>query len=320
MTIMAKIIADSVSEQGIRLTTIQLRYPRFIHAEFLTHRVFSRNASSSRAIPVERVIEDIINDTAMPIHWGKNQPGMQAREEHRAGVRFDEYRRIMIGSGQDYAKVSDFLDREDAWFEARNHAVTLARAFAAAGYHKQIVNRLLEPFAHINVLVSATEYSNFFALRDHPDAQPEIQVLAAQMKDAMEHSTPKTMKPGEWHLPYVTPDDCFEIVDRITGNGVLRVKPTQDQINEYGVRLSVARCARVSYLTVEGKKPTIEADLALYDRLLAGVPLHASPAEHQATPDVFTNDQFYTGYEKPSLHGNFSGWIQYRKTLPGECQ
>jgi hypothetical protein len=316
MTISAKIIADSISEQGIRLTTMQLRYPRFIHAEFMTHRVFSRNASSSRAIPVERLIEDVIRDTAMPLHWGKNQPGMQAREEHDAPLYLSanhpdpDYR---------YGKTSKI----DAWNRARDNAIQMARHYDRAGYHKQIVNRLLEPFAHINVLVTATEYGNFFALRDHPDAQPEIMVLAQAMKVAMGQSTPLLLKPGQWHLPYVgdnpeAPEDDA-LADRITHNGVLRVHPRPEQIRDGLLKLSVARCARVSYLTHEGKIPTIDADLALYDKLLASVPLHASPAEHQATPDTFGKD--YVGeWDNAEVHGNLKGWIQFRKTLAGENQ
>lgn len=141
MTISAIVIADTISPAGKRITTLQLRYPRMVHSEFMTHRVFSRNASSSRAIPVERLIEDVLRDTAMPIHWGKNQPGMQARKKHDAPVLLD----------------GTFVSNENAWLAARDQAIEAARAFTKAGYHKQIVNRLLEPFAHINVVVTATE-------------------------------------------------------------------------------------------------------------------------------------------------------------------
>jgi hypothetical protein len=286
MTITAKTIADSISPEGIRLSTLQLRYPKFIHGEFMTHRVFSRNASSSRAIPVDRLIKDVMEDPAMPIHWGKNQKGMQAEQECDTPVQYGIIPRSNhIGTWNEAA----YITNEEAWLKARDNAVGMARAFTQAGYHKQIVNRLLEPFCHINVVVTATEFSNFFALRDHPDAQPEIRELAQRMKEAMAASTPKLLQPGEWHLPYV--DD-----DSLTA--------------DVAIRLSVARCARVSYLTQDGRKPEIAEDLALYDRLIAGVPLHASPAEHQGTPD----------WSKPYYHGNFKSWIQYRKTLSGECQ
>lgn len=296
MTISAKIIADSVSPEGYRLTTMQLRYPRFVHAEFMTHRVFSRNASSSRAIPVERLIQDIIDDTAMPIHWGKNQKGMQAHEElgpiERARAR-------------------------GVWRRARNRAIEQAQKMIEIGAHKQIVNRLLEPFSHINVLVTATEWTNFFGLRDHPDAQPEIRVLAQCMKAEMATSTPKLLKPGEWHLPYVTEDDVVDCgVKNLQKCGGFVVECDGSDL----VKISVSRCARVSYLTHEGKRPSIKEDLELYDRLIGSKPLHASPAEHQATPDQYNEpEKPRTGWEQPEQHGNLVGWIQYRKTLPGEC-
>lgn len=278
MTITAKIIADSMTHNGVRLTTLQLRYPRFIHAEFMTHRVFSRNASSSRAIPVERLIQDILDDTAMPMHWGKNQPGMQAREEHDALVE------LQIGDDWLNQPEMKVFESRDAWRFARDNAIETAKAFHKAGYHKQIVNRLLEPFSHINVVVTATDWDNFFALRDHPDAQPEIQVLAREIKAAMARSEPDFLAPGEWHLPYV---DALMLGDLETMK-----------------RVSAARCARVSYLTHEGKQSTVEEDLALCDRLIGGRPFHASPFEHQAEALPYA-----------SRANNFTGWLQFRRDI-----
>jgi hypothetical protein len=277
-----EIIADSINQSGNRLTTLQLRYPRFIHAEFMTHRVFSRNASSSRAIPVKRLIQDVTDDTAMPLHWGKNQPGMQAREEHND--------QVVVGFGSDdYV----FGSREEAWNVARDNAIRQAEMFDAAGYHKQIVNRLLEPFTHINVVVSATDWDNFFELRDHPDAQPEIQVLAREIKSAMDASTPKPLSIGQWHLPYVADDD-WEELGKLTIN--------VDDVEFLANKVSVARCARVSYLTHDGRKTTVEEDIALHDKLVVAKPLHASPAEHQACPTY-------------GRHRNLNGWLQYRTFL-----
>lgn len=286
-TISAKVIADSVSAPGgQRITTMQLRYPRFIHAEFMTHRQFSRNASSSRAVPVERLIEDIQRDPAMPMFWGSNQKGMQAGEESNALVTV----RVLLHGNNQFVGLRDMaLDKEEAWRDAMKHAITAAKGFSDAGYHKQIANRLLEPFSHINVVVTSTEWSNFFALRLHPDAEPHMQVLARAMKEAMDTSVPKTIGPDGHHAPYADEVDA-----------------------RHKVRASVARCARVSYLTHDGKEPKLEDDIALYDRLVGSVPLHASPAEHQATPDPkHHNREFW---------GNFQGWIQHRKTLMGECQ
>lgn len=158
MTISAKIVADSISPAGGRLVTMELCYPRFIHSEFLTHRMFSRNASSSRAIPVEKMLQQVQENPAMPVHWGKNQPGMQAREE------------IFPNTGKDLWKIY-------AKQTAKN-----AEELNLIGYHKQVVNRLLEPFQYIKVIVTATEWDNFFKLRLHEDAQPEMYELARCMK------------------------------------------------------------------------------------------------------------------------------------------
>ena len=301
MTITAKVLADSVGTHGApRLITLQLRYPKFIHGEFMTHRMFSRNASSSRAIPVERLIRDVIEDPVYPSFWGANQKGMQADAECNVPLQ------LQAPDDSEFWKDPDNTDaqlrhcamsRTEAWDEARDRAVHMARTFAKAGYHKQIVNRLLEPFCHINVVVTATHWSNFFALRCHRDAQPEMRMLAEAMRDAIDRSAPRGLVHG-WHLPYVYPDEEGDTTTLI--------------------KLSVARCARVSYLTQEGKTPSREEDLALYDRLVSSVPLHASPCEHQATPDLRMAG--YGRWENPSLHGNLLGWRQYRKTLPGECQ
>lgn len=277
MTISARIIADSVGPYGNRVTTMELRYPRFIHAEFMTHRVFSRNASSSRAIPVKKLINDVIGDPAMPIHWGKNQKGMQANEE-----------------------LSDFDKRlaKQRWLWARDYAVQQAIALDAIGAHKQVVNRVLEPFSHITVTVTATEWTNFFTLRCHEDAQPEIRVLADAMYAAMQDSTPRELGAGEWHLPYVREEEFRDYTLPISTL----------------IKLSVARCARTSYLTHDKKEPKLEQDLELYERLVGSEPLHASPAEHQCRPDV----KIGAGWMNPELHGNLVGWVQYRKKLPNE--
>lgn len=258
MTITAQVIADSIADGCPRLTTLQLRYPRFIHAEFMAHRVFSRNASSSRAIPIDRVIQDVIDDTAMPIHWGANQRGMQAGEELPSGER--------------------------EWLMQRDAAVYGARHLAEMGYHKQIVNRILEPFQYINVLVTATEWDNFFALRDHPDAQPEMQRLAQVIRGAMAGSEPKWKNAYMWHKPYVSLEDYSHQCDT-------RV-------------VSAARCASVSYKTVDGKPMTVDRAISIYDNL-TGDPLHASPFEHIARPDPNNG---------PGCR-NFTGWHQWRSDL-----
>lgn len=308
-SITVKVIADSISPRGIRITTMRLRYPRWIHAEGRTHRVLSlseeeetrtpslmedrnlsRNAASSRAIPVKKMIEAIRADPAVPIYWGSNKPGMQAGEEIDTPVHYN---------GLTWSN-------EEAWLDAMNQAIFIAEAFDAAGYHKQIINRLLEPWMHIETLVTATEWSNFFALRVHEAAEPHIYHLAKAMQLALENvSTPSMVEQGAWHLPFVTPEDLD------------RFNLIQDR-----VRLSVARCAHLSYETAgDGEPIGMEQANRIYDKLLGSQPIHASPAEHQATPDGITYRDGYLDqpmWKRPELHGNFKGWIQYRKTLDGE--
>lgn len=284
MTMSAKIVADSISINGIRLTTMELNYPRFIHSEFMTHRVFSRNAASSRAIPIEKMLKQVQENPAMPVHWGKNQPGMQAREE-----------------------IENSRDAALEWKRCAIDAVESAEWLSQYNLHKQIVNRVLEPFQYIKVIVTATEWYNFFKLRLHKDAQPEIQELAHQMKKAMVDSSPKELIHGEWHLPYIQVEDC--------------TKTTTDNF----VKLSVARCARVSYLNHDNSSPSVEKDIALYNKLLeAG---HMSPFEHVATPmrvlDCTESDYFWnwehgvTHCDKDSnlWSGNFKGFLQFRQLL-----
>lgn len=283
--ISAKIIADSISESGKRLTTLQLTYPRFIHAEFMTHRVFSRNASSSRAIPVRKMIEMVRDDPATPIHWGKNQPGMQAREE-LTGYALDEAKRL--------------------WLVAADNAASVAEQMNALGLHKQVANRILEPFQFIHVVLSATEFCNWDDLRYHPDADPNIYELARVIKVARGNSEPKLLQPGEWHLPYVTADEHNDQFFKLPDNRDLLRK------------ISAARCCRVSYLKHDGTAASIADDLELCDKLAGAVPIHASPFEHQATPDLYSKEAKFGGSDSwgaPYLHGNFVGWIQFRKII-----
>ncbi len=327
MTIAAtKILHSIAANSDIEVKSVLARYPRFIHAEELTHRILSsspdmiieindgvmydrnlsRNASSSRAIPVKRLIDDILRDTAMPISWGRNQPGMQAGEDWDAPVLF-----------VDEAGYEIEASPQDAWLIARDRAITMARAYDTAGYHKQVVNRLLEPFAHINVLITATDWDNFFELRDHKDAQPEIQALAKAIKTAFEGSEPQVLNPGEWHLPFITEEDV-NAMSLTYAPGTVENASIDEKLR----MISVARCARTSYLTHEGKTPSFIQDLRLYHDLVGARPLHASPAEHQATPDVFIKghegpygEWRVDRWQSPHLHGNFHGFNQNRKII-----
>ncbi len=295
MTIEAKIICDSVGPNGVRLTTFVLKYPRFIHSEFMTHRAFSRNASSSRAIPFEKQVQMLLDEPALPLEFRRNQKGMQAGEP-------------LTPIGQ--------LAAEGLWLEARDKAIFQATELNKLGVHKQYVNRLIEPFSHISVVCTATEFSNFFALRHHSMAQPEIAELAKQMWETYSNNVPYLLSPGEWHLPFVTKEELKNASHDLQTYGGYSHVVAWDVL----IKRSVARCARVSYLNHDGTTSTYEQDCALYDRLLAAQPIHASPAEHQA--QVRSNDLLgrrdATNYSASIYSGNLRGWIQYRKTLPGE--
>jgi len=317
MTTTVKIIADSVNPYGQRLTTFQLRYPRFIHAEELTHRILSsqpemviyeaipdglmydknlsRNASSSRAIPVNKLLEDVQRDPAMPIYWGKNQPGMQAREE------LDPEKKLLASCH---------------WLDALDDVIVHVKELIELGLHKQIANRLLETWAHINVVVTATNYANFFALRSHPDAQPEIKELSDLMMHAMSINNPRVLQVGEWHLPYADDGETRQqTIKYIMHDRIIRSMPTEEEIVNVLRKVSTARCARTSYLTHDGRPTLVHEDVALHDKLVVSEPLHASPAEHQASPDHKNEEDQWIS---PELHGNFAGWIQHRKMLPSE--
>jgi thymidylate synthase ThyX len=267
MSYTVQILADSVSPGGVRLTTMQVTYPRIIHAEFMTHRVFSRNSASSRAIPVGTMLRRVAEDPFLPVYWGKNQKGMQADRE------LDDHERTVA---------------TDRWLRARDLAVASVEQLLTLGVHKQIANRLLEPFLWHTVIVTATEWDNFYGLRCHRDAQPEIRVAAQLMRDAHDASTPVQILDSGWHLPLV-PD--------------LEALITAGHLIEEIARISCARCARVSYLTHDGQRDP-KADIDLADRLQTSG--HMSPFEHAATPG------------RAKFYGNFWGWEQYRKRLHGE--
>lgn len=311
----ATIILDSINPEGIRLVTMQLRYWRGIHSELMTHRVFSRNARSSRAVPIKKMIEEVEREPFIPCHWGTNQKGMQADDE------CDE----PVNVFSPISMMSLDLTREEAWLEARDRAVQVAQGFANAGYHKQLVNRLLEPFMWIDTLVTATEWSNFFALRDHPAAEPHFQDLAREMRTAMAGSEPQKAYPGMWHLPYIDWDSDPQMVAQFLASDEgpmwdqkiqgFRHLYTGDTTKAILIMISVARCARISYTPFDGKAD-VKSELERYRLLVGSHPMHASPAEHQATPDYMKGDIW--AYREQ--HGNFRGWRQFRKMLPGECQ
>lgn len=297
--ISAKVIADSVSMEDVRLTTMELVYPRFIHAELMTHRVFSRNASSSRAIPVKRMLQMIRENPAVPFSWRMNQPGMQ---------------------GYEHASIEVATQGQALWLEAMENAISTAEKLDALGLHKQIVNRVTEPFAHIKVVLTSVYWENWNHLRNSHYADPTIEALAIAIWEAREASEPDQLTHGEWHLPYVTLEEYeqyYQTALLFNGPDIADYVAT-----EVAKKVSTARCARVSYNNFDGKRAPIEKEFDLYDKLVGSHPRHASPAEHQATPDARVwfpgSDQETERWCNPERHGNLHGWIQHRKEIEGE--
>lgn len=250
----ATIVADSISPAGDRVTTMEVTMHRFVLAEFNTHRVFSRNSASSRAIPLGRQIARLREELAYPVKWASERPGMQGGDE-----------------------IDLQIEARDIWMVAAQDAVAHATALQILGVHKSIINRLLEPFMWHTVIVTSTEWENFFDLRCHELAQPEIRAAAELMRDEYRASEPTKLDRGQWHAPY--------------GD------PTRMSL-ETMLKTSVARCAWVSTMNHDGDK-SWDAIERMYDRLTTAAPMHASPLEHQCTPaDVW--------------RGNLSGWSQLR--------
>lgn len=299
--ISAKVIAHSVYDKtGTELITYELEYPRFIHAEFMTHRMLSKNSASSRAIPVKAMHEQIRAVPQAPIHWGKNQPGMQAKEELAT------------------------LQRESAqlvWSAARESAISYANILSQIGLHKQAANRVTEPFMQMKVVCSGTEWENFFWLRNHEDAQPEIRELAQAMLDAKEASRPRVVKYGGWHLPYV------DVEPGPNGRELYSSEGTQLDVDT-AIMVSASCCAQVSY---RKNDTSIEKARDIFNRLINSQPVHASPVEHQATP-IETSAKDWSPQDWPDVgathmrhdgslwSGNFRWWAQYRQFVKGNAQ
>ena len=292
MTISCKVIAKSVSPSLIEIATIEIEYPRFILAELNTHRMLSKNSASSRAIPIRKVHEYIRNSPAIPVEWGKNQAGMSARE--------------LLSKEEAAAAKEIWLNGIDS---AIFHSLVLAEQY---NVHKQIANRITEPWMTMKSVVTATNWLNFFELRAHPDAQPEFRELAYAIKDELDATTPQKLEEGEWHVPYVQTDR--------NKDGVLEY---YDQFGkllslEDAKTISASCCAQVSY---RKNDDTLEKAKQVFDRLMS-TPMHASPIEHQATPMVNASlkDPGVTHLTKSGdlYSANFRGWIQNRQLYANE--
>ena len=298
--ITAKIVCDSISQDGVRITTLEIEYPRFIHGEFMTH-------SSSRAIPIQKMLDQIEDNMAIPIYWGKNKSGMQAVEE-----------------------VDDLSKKkaETMWKGCFWKAKDTASWMSDDGLHKQVPNRLTEPFQMMKVVVTGTDWDNFFNLRIHPDAQPEICMLAYKIYKAMEESYPVKLKAGDWHLPFVNIgwngrgdttyfNEDFDVIDL-----------------EDAIKISASCCAQVSYRNTD---MSLEKADKIFNMLIKSDVLHASCFEHLATPieeKDFSFDIPFDGsevsyresdsWQEGVTHrnrqgglcsGNLRGWVSYRQQL-----
>lgn len=306
----ARVIADSIVN-NVRLTTLEVTFPRIILAEFNTHRVFSRNSSSSRAKSTAKVLEEVLFSPYLPAKYGVNQGRMQPKGYLDDGLA-GEANQIVLRASEAAVVATAKLVLGEAMFAERcgtidlnkplsfeDKAMILAavrdRDNARLNVHKQTINRYLEPFLSHTVIVTSTEWDNYFGLRNNEDAQYEIKLVSSLMQDALEGSVPVPLAPGEWHLPLLTFEELAQARDE----------------KNYGYWLAVSsgRCARVSYETHNGKRDTV-ADVELHDRLLAAG--HMSPFEHQARP---TTPEDPAHYSVSNLH---PAYVQYRKTIPYE--
>lgn len=281
----ATIIKDSINYLGSRITTLVLEYPRYIHAEFMTHRILSKNSASSRAIPVNKMIENVKNNTVYPT-WTLNEKGMQG----------------------DMIKNEAFLDVLNEYIKVmRDETIGYIQTLSTLNVHKQNANRYLEPFQHIKIICTGTDWNNFFDLRCHKDAQPEIQSLAQEIRHAMENNQPKKLNEGEWHIPFedFLPDG-ISIEDKI--------------------KIAVARCARISYNNFDTNSMDVKKDIDLYEKLIVQEPAHLSPTEHIAKVPTHSELDFFSSmyisnevgkytYHRGRYVSNLNGYIQYRKIL-----
>jgi hypothetical protein len=293
--ISAKIITDSASPAGNRMTTFELVYPRYLHGEIMTHRLFGRNAQSSRAVPVTKTIA--VNKQAVePLIWGQNVAGMQSKG-------------ALEGWRLSLAKFT--------WRCASNTAFAMSKVLAKLGLHKQWANRITEPFSTIKIICTATEWNNFFWLRlDEAAVQPEMFRLATEMKQAYDMSLPVQLQSGQWHTPYV--DNKI-----LEGQQVFFDTNGKEITLEETLRISASCCAQVSYRNLD---ESLEKANAIFDKLFSGPKPHMSPTEHQGR--VMQHEKFHldsglqfdrgvTALDKDGnyLSANLKGFCQFRHLL-----
>ena len=292
----SKIIAKSYNPHlNTTICTFELDYWRAIHAELLTHRMFNKNSQSSRAVPITAVIKLVAENPAGPQFWGANQAGMQASQE-----------------------VQDIPAAKEAWKRAANRAVESALELNSLGLHKQIVNRVLEPFCNIKVVLTATDFNNFWWLRKHKDAQPEFKYLAEEMHDLYFGTPSETLLYGDWHVPYVNTDKTSGATSRV----YLDEKGNVISANE-ALKISASCCAQASY---RKNDTSLEKAESIFSRLIESEPVHASPTEHQATPMdagcTLNATKGVTHEDKNGVlySGPLRNWIQHRQLIPNNAK
>lgn len=290
----AKVLKHSISPSGVSIMSMELEFPRFILAEFNTHRMFSRNTASSRAIPIETMIKLCEENPVIPVYWGEKNPGMSAIKE-----------------------VDNISEFKDLWLESLRSQIEYVKRLNDKKLHKQLVNRLIESWSWSKTVVTSTEWNNFFWLRNHKDAQPEFKFLAEEIYKEYSNSTPTALKYDEWHLPYVDSArneyGALEYYDSF-GN----IIPLDD-----AKIISAACCAQVSYRKLDD---SLEKCKSIYDKLINSYPPHCSPVEHQATPINLGNlnsmreESAITHMTRDGMlwSANLRGWVQFRKTIPNE--
>lgn len=322
----ARILKDSISPQGNRLTTMEIEVSRIVWAEFLTHGMLCRNAHSSRAIPFDKMVANL---NGKPVRFGQANPGMQDKgTDYEALIGGDI---VLAGADARWA-----YGPEEAWELAKEDAIKWSQRFHQAGYHKQVYNRITEPYQTIKAVVSATEWDNYYWLRDDVAADPTLEDLARTMRQAHEQSTPQVLKAGEWHLPYV------KTARNPHGKLCYLIEPDQkggewDEMNlDEAIKVSSARTGAVSFRAVDYG---LEQCLRVYEKLVGDERKHASAMQHQATPmqakqgmpmsicgrvnQAFSPDTWQDGISHADREGNlwsaqFKGWIMNRKLIPGE--
>lgn len=309
--ISAEVVQDSISPDGKRVTSLNLKYGLIIHAEHLRHRLLSNSVASQRAIPMKKIRQQVLKEPYVPVWFGAQQKGMVADKE-----------------------VGNKSIARQLWLTARYPACFAHWIAEKIGAHKEWSNRLLNPWQFVQQTVTATEWDNYFELRIHKDAQKDIQEISRCIKKALDKSEPVTLYPGEYHVPYVQRS-------RLCGDGVMQYFDNDGArlTVEQAIKASAARVARSSYNNHDKSDANFKTDEELYQMLIESNPKHLSPAEAQCTPMKICNVARYNraemdkafgvsdnGNPKGVTHmdckgrlwsGNLMGWCQHRQTLGG---